>query len=961
MAIAFRSINGEWQNWLPDPLSNEFVETVKRERRLLWGGGSDIRTSNGLGFIGGCPPIYTYEIGTRFLLGRIRYFNNQRHSGPDELELSVAFSLVRGSTNYTKVFKLYHSYANDAGYVEFEDEFPFDVELSNGVVIRLLGLATEPKPNDAPLFSVLEAPYKDTTTVYIIARLERTGPEPVECTEENAVFDVNKCDVPCVLPIANVPVIWDCEIPDPPMPIVDCPDIDIAGLSVPPPNNGLVPFVLVERSEKLDDFPKQAMRLDNGQLISVTTDPALQLRFGPAEAGFQGWAQPAATGDPCGAAAEYAIVSMQRFARFIQFDDVEFGVESKCIANVDDAGGWDGVPPSEQGWIVQVDALHLACQCLGQEVSGIAAFNDVQSRYPYLRYNVVDVDQMPRAAKVEDCAEEPCVRGDTVRTFLFGDGLLVDNPGCGSEAPCAVVVKWEGLAMQGVDCRKEASDEAEDWTKVAQLAVHAPLITEFENECPRRGTIKLPEDLITANQDGCLILKAEQTEDCKYEISGAVYIEFRQKNTDPCFSVSIEENHEHEEGDFCLFEITTESNLDISGGRCTTVQALGNCAYVIDSTIDIQAGRCIAVDVDQTGCIYTIDTTIDILPGRCIDVSTDKTGCKYTVTNMMHIAPITGGCIAVQSPKPEEWPNCTYKIGLDYSSYRQIEYVCDIEFGPITIECVEDENNPSGWGFSVTGPVVTIKKASFNLPSCLVSGLTSECGGGSSEDPYETNCQDCIAFFEGSSFKKFWYDPNQDLCIASDKLASTDPPGAIYCGETLDYETHALRSCTDLGGCTEGDRQIIEMFSGDGYCIEEAAELTAGCAECEPVPVCQEGDEECGIIFFRVSETAGDFPCAMFVFLNMPEGALSYNIEVIGEDGASAFIGPCSGEEAVPGETYVIPLDDENLIQTGERFTFLIEYRDAIGELGVPTGNIVARQVFVGYDEEQPFSSSSSL
>jgi hypothetical protein len=90
----------------------------------------------------------------------------------------------------------------------------------------------------------------------------------------------------------------------------------------------------------------------------------------------------------------------------------------------------------------------------------------------------------------------------------------------------------------------------------------------------------------------------------------------------------------------------------------------------------------------------------------------------------------------------------------------------------------------------------------------------------------------------------------------------------------------------------------------------------------------------------------------------MPPGAVAYTISVYRDmrrETLTSFAGPCSGEEAVPDQEYLIPLfDDEGCgygyedqcAEEGDRFFFFVEFYDELGEPGEPAGNIVAEQVF---------------
>jgi hypothetical protein len=664
MSIAFKLISGEWQNWQPESVVGEELETIKQEHRLLWGRPEeDRRKKNGIGFRGGIPPIFTIDVGARFVFGRLRYFFNQRMAtGPDDVELAFSFELVRDEETYETVLKMLHTQQLKTASLYFEDSFPIDIELENEVVIRLLGFAEEPKPNDAPLFHALDAVFGDTTTVYLIARLEKDGPDPPEPTRETAVFDMDKCPVPAVLPIEQIPIIWNCEISDPPEPIVDCPEIAIDGVSLPPPVRELIPFMLLERVETLDDFPKQAERTDTGATITVRPDPELVRRFGPAEIGFTGWAYPLTAGDICGGEDdEWRIVEMQHFARHVRFGGLE-----DCTGSASLDGFWNGEEPT---WDIFYDASHLApnCDCLGD---GIATLNEKRSQFPILHYDVVDVYRMP-SLKVDtaECEQNGSGTGQTINELYF------------SKPPFEIDLG--------------------------------------DGECPKTATVRLVKDLIDASGSGCLDLSADY-EECRYVISGSVVVKLVggkciTVQTNDCGG-TINLNYTPQAGECIAIDGATScsptfrNTFDLVDGKCTTIGG-SRCRRSVDVNLQGSTGACFDVSVDSN-CGVTVTDKLNFQNGTCIKAT--RSGCNirhdfvpgggqlFNALCDIELTPLEIECYV--DPSTDEWGIRVVKGSLTLTK-KFASFLLPACIGTVYSDCSESEPAPAGAGVEFNGLV----------------------------------------------------------------------------------------------------------------------------------------------------------------------------------------------------------------------------------------------------------------
>jgi hypothetical protein len=355
----------------------------------------------------------------------------------------------------------------------------------------------------------------------------------------------------------------------------------------------VVGFVLQQDVGSVDGFPAPAYLLDEqgnatATLVNVQSDPVMFGVYGPAAAGFRGWALPVT--DSTTGETRYAIINMQRFAEYIRFLAV-FGGSCEAEATVQQY--WHGENPVQGSWQVRVELTWADCSCLQTEI-GIAVLDEIQSTYPYLKYNVVAYDQVLNVADVDECDEGgyACI-GEPVRTLLFGKGLYLSEGSC-SESSCTYVVQTDGLEVVGVDCDGEETQKL----GVRTLKIEAPLSTSMgdESECLGTATISLPTGLVES--------------DC----------------------LDVEYNAEA-----CKYQVQMPDNL-VQAGAGIAVAANG-CGYVVSATgVDtgIAEGDCIAFDVD--GDTVTVNNTMEVVGGNGITVQ--ASGCTRVVSfNAANSAP----------------------------------------------------------------------------------------------------------------------------------------------------------------------------------------------------------------------------------------------------------------------------------------------------------------------------------
>jgi len=242
----------------------------------------------------------------------------------------------------------------------------------------------------------------------------------------------------------------------------------------------LTPFELLVDVYSVDGFPVQAKEItpdgSEGNEITVDTDPLLGNIYGPAAAGFRGWARRVddGTDEDDQPKHKYLIVHMQRFARHILFT-ASFG--GTCVASAPTVSAyWDGEDPYTSPFAPTVNVEWMDCQCLEKE-TGIAVLDEYQSSSGSLFYHVVSLDQVLNIKDIDECDEEgySCI-GDPIRTLLIGKGLTLQEGSCDGQT-CTKVLQADMLEVVGVDC----SDEETQKLGVQTLYIDAPLARKAVN------------------------------------------------------------------------------------------------------------------------------------------------------------------------------------------------------------------------------------------------------------------------------------------------------------------------------------------------------------------------------------------------------------------------------------------------------------------------------------------------
>lgn len=258
-------------------------------------------------------------------------------------------------------------------------------------------------------------------------------------------------------------------------------------------------------------------------------------------------------------------------------------------------------------------------------------------------------------------------------------------------------------------------------------------------------------------------------------------------------------------------------------------------------------------------------------------ISVSTADCKATVTNTMRV---TGGDGITVSKS-----GCTYAVSLAGGGADpkvSLRVLCGVEVSPIVIECVESSG---GWTFQTSGGVVTEKFTDITLPSSVVE-YTSDCGGSG---------------------------------------GSTSPP------------VTPVYRCDDCADCPIDEVKMMEVATGNCMCVHAYPDPVPppGWVLCDhPGPPVGEG------LTFNGLDCGADPPHVSFTFLGMPDGATHYVIEVVGDKGSSATLGPSGDHEEIQDQEYWGALvDGWGTPQPGEAFTFTVKFKD-------DAGNVISSQTY---------------
>jgi len=351
----------------------------------------------------------------------------------------------------------------------------------------------------------------------------------------------------------------------------------------------LTPFELLVDVYSVDGFPVRAKEItpdgSEGNEITVETDPLLGNIYGPAAAGFRGWARRVddGTDEDDQPKHKYLIVHMQRFARHILFTaDFNGG----CVASGPTVSAyWDGEDPDTSPFVPTVNVEWMDCQCLETE-TGIAVLDEYQSSGGSLFYHVVSLDQVLNIKDVDECDEEgySCI-GDPIRTLLIGKGLTLQEGSCDGQT-CTKVLQADMLEVVGVDCETNETQKL----GVQTLYVDAPLTMTAgdESECLGTARVGLPTDFIASD----------------------------------CLDVEYDD-------EACQYLVNLPESLVKAGAGIAV--AAGACDYTISATgleEGIEEGTCIEFDVD--GDTVTINNTMEIIGGNGVYV--EDLGCTKVIS-----------------------------------------------------------------------------------------------------------------------------------------------------------------------------------------------------------------------------------------------------------------------------------------------------------------------------------------
>lgn len=323
----------------------------------------------------------------------------------------------------------------------------------------------------------------------------------------------------------------------------------------------------------------------------------------------------------------------------------------------------------------------------------------------------------------------------------------------------------------------------------------------------------------------------------------------------------------------CLGTATLSLPTGLIKSDCLDVQYdAADCAYDVNLPAGlVKAGAGIAVAAGA--CDYTVSAT-NLGNGIAEGdcISFDVNGNTTTINSTVEV---TGGNGVIVNKS-----GCTFRVSLDGSQgdpLTTLQYLCDVEItqAPIQIACVEGSG---GTLFQVSGGEITVTKSygTVSLPSAMIAAQTSDCGG------------------SGSS--------------------GGDPP--IY-------------TCDDCPDCAAGEAKIIKDDGTECDCITDSASMPEGWSECGTYSGAGGGI------------TWGDLNCGHwqpyvdFRFDGMPDGAVSYEIEVQASTMPGLTIGPSYDHEESVGQWYHGALCEGWIctVPQGEQFTFTVVFRDASGNI----------------------------
>jgi hypothetical protein len=479
----------------------------------------------------------------------------------------------------------------------------------------------------------------------------------------------------------------------------------------------------------------------------------------------------------------------------------------------------------------------------------------------------IDATNTLKVKQGEPCSNA-CVEGTPTENLIFdGKGLKVHEPTC-NDIPNTKIVRWKGVEVAGQACGAGSPGTSSFANKIVAKSPLS-LTGGGTEDCPDTAELSLPNDLVTGRDGQCINVNVSQS-GCKYEVSA-------------------------------------DLNLSLLAGNCISIDtnSQNSCEKTINNTMNLIGGNCISVS--GSGCNKTIASTLDLVAGDCISISANsQNSCEKTITNTMSV---TGGNGIIVTKS-----GCVYSVSMDVENSDKTSFsvLCDVDISitPIAITCVESSG---GYQFQVTGGVLTLTKKYTNitLPEAVVK-VSGDCP----IDQLPTPPSGCSTCSECTTYEDKIYNPTTSSCdcIAA---GSPLPYGYEYCDTPK-----AVPSCSDCADCTTGYRKVINISTGACQCILTNDATPSGYTDCGS-PEVPDGQ---GIQFNGLS-CAGQPPHFSFTFLGMPSGATSYVIDVVGNNGSHATVGPSYDHEEQIGMTYWGALNEGwGTPMWGECFTFNVTF-----------------------------------
>jgi hypothetical protein len=229
MAVRLESITAIWTSWThPTLTTGASIVALSSESRLLWGEPESAGNGSYIGVRGMVPPLRVVSEGTTFRLVRIRYVNGDVVADPGEELLTTAVGEVsiqfQDDVSATDIeITLEHTTGDDSDSFTLSGGFPAEWTVGDRV-IEVIGFEV---PGEGILSSI-EAAKSDSVEAYLVGTLvDEAAAEP----SGPAAFAPDRCEVPYVPPILDLPLIEDCDIPEDIQPIIDCPEIDLPSIA----------------------------------------------------------------------------------------------------------------------------------------------------------------------------------------------------------------------------------------------------------------------------------------------------------------------------------------------------------------------------------------------------------------------------------------------------------------------------------------------------------------------------------------------------------------------------------------------------------------------------------------------------------------------------------------------------------------------------------------------------------